>query len=298
LEAVDKALIDNVNVEIKEYIQHMDKLKLRDGLKTIMAISSLGNKYTQENQPWALIKSNAARCGTVLYLTSNLVKNLVALLEPFMPSLADKILSQLNSTHDPIPSSFEFLLKSGHVLGDPEPLIGTLELARINELKGRFGGEKKPVFPAEIRVGKIVSVADHPEADHLYVLQVSLGKETRQVVSGLKGSYQDKSTLENKSVLVLSNLKESKFKGVASQGMVLVADDGKQVELLTVDAAPGSVVLPEGTTLQAQPKYSARDFTKLDLQIVEAKVVMEGKLLQADGKPVHPDGTLTTAKVK
>jgi len=184
------------------------------------------------------------------------------------------------------------------VLGEAEPLIAILELVRINELKARFGGQKKPVFPAEIRVGEVQSVADHPEADHLYVLQVSLGKETRQVVSGLRKHYAEKSLLEHKKVLVLANLKETKFKGVMSQGMVLVADDGKAVELLTVDAAPGTIVLPEGTTLDAQPKYSSRDFLKLDLKVAEGKVVMEGKHLKAGDKEIKPDGSLTTAEVK
>lgn len=98
----DNKFIAAISEQLKHYIADLDKMKLRDGLKTILAISALGNKYTQDNQPWKLIKTDPARCATVLYVTSNLAKTLAALLEPYVPTLADKILQQLNSPHDRI----------------------------------------------------------------------------------------------------------------------------------------------------------------------------------------------------
>lgn len=298
----DKKFVDAVSEHIKTFITDLDKMKIRDGLKTILAISALGNKYTQDNQPWKLIKSDPTRCGTVIFLTANLVKTLVPLIEPYMPTLADKILQQLNSPHDHIKDTFEFLLPEGHVLGEPVPLIGTLEQAKINELKSKFGGNIVK-FPAEIRAGKIKSVSDHAEADHLYVLKIDLGAQLgeKQVVSGLKNHYSDKALLQDKTVLVLTNLKDSKFKGVLSQGMVLVADNdnGKHLQVLTVDAPPGSVVLPQGASLDAKPKYTTKDFYRLDLRVSGGEALYENnKKLCVGANVVHPDGDIKEALIK
>jgi len=304
LTTVDNQLISDVNEQISIYIQQLDKMKIRDALKTVMLISTHGNKYIQDNQPWKLVKSDLTRCATVCFLASNLVKTLAALLEPYMPALTKNILRQLNSPHDHIKDKFEFLLPEGHVIGEPEPLIAGLEQARINDLKARYGGGSSgsaTKFPAEIRAGKIKSVDDHPEADHLYVLKIDLGKEgIKQVVSGLKNHYKDKALLQDKTVLVLSNLKDSKFKGVNSQGMVLVADrdNGAQLQVLTVDAAPGAIALPQSSTLDAKPKYTTKDFYRLDIHVVEGVATFEGKKLGVGENYVHPDGDIKEALVK
>ena len=124
------------------------------------------------------------------------------------------------------------------MIGEPAPLIAGLDSSKVNECKQDFSGEAKkgPGFPAEIRccltppfslllplplvatrliqcrVGKVVAAEEHSQADHLYILKVDLGKEQRTVVSGLRGAYRDKDLLLGKLVLVLSNLKDSKFK--------------------------------------------------------------------------------------
>jgi len=217
-----------------------------------------------------------------------------------MPALATKILHQLNSPHDHIKDTFEFLLPEGHLIGEPEPLIAGIEQAKINDLKARYGGSVVK-FPAEIRVGKIKSISDHPEADHLYVLKIDVGKEgEKQVVSGLKYHYRDKALLQDKTVLVLSNLKDSKFKGVNSQGMLLVADQdgGRLLEVLTINAPPGSIVLPQGATLDPKPKYTTKDFYRLDMQVVNGIVIFEGKKLCVGENDVRPDGTIKEALVR
>ncbi|RKX44762.1 MAG: methionine--tRNA ligase, partial [Thermotogae bacterium] len=82
------------------------------------------------------------------------------------------------------------------------------------------------------RIGKIISVEDHPNADKLYVVKVDLGDEVRQLVAGLKAYYK-KEELLNRYVAVITNLEPKKLRGVESQGMLLAADDGETVALLT-----------------------------------------------------------------
>ena len=77
-----------------------------------------------------------------------------------------------------------------------------------------------------LRVGVITAAQDHPNADRLLILTVNIGEAApRQVVAGIKGSYQA-ADLIGKHVVVVANLKPAKLRGVESQGMVLAASDG------------------------------------------------------------------------
>jgi methionine--tRNA ligase beta chain len=87
---------------------------------------------------------------------------------------------------------------------------------------------------SELRVAEILSAEGVPGADKLYLLRVSLGAEERQLVAGLRPYYEPKE-LEGKKIIVVANLKPAVIKGVQSQGMLLAAQSGENVSLLTVD---------------------------------------------------------------
>ena len=74
----------------------------------------------------------------------------------------------------------------------------------------------------DLRVGKILKVEDHPDADKLYVIEVDLGTEKRKLVAGLKQHY-DKKKLKGKKCIVFTNLEPAKIRGIESKGMVLTA---------------------------------------------------------------------------
>jgi len=86
----------------------------------------------------------------------------------------------------------------------------------------------------EIKTGKIIEVKPHPDADKLYILQVNLGNETRQIVTGLKDHYTEKELL-NKQIAVITNLKPANIRGIESNGMLLAAVNNNKVSLLTTD---------------------------------------------------------------
>ncbi len=105
----------------------------------------------------------------------------------------------------------------------------------IEELKGKVNLISYSDFAKlDIKVGKILEVKDHPNADKLYVMKVDLGGEVRTLVGGLKG-YYSKEELEGKTVIVLANLKPKELRGIESKGMLLAADDGERVALLMPD---------------------------------------------------------------
>ena len=97
----------------------------------------------------------------------------------------------------------------------------------------------------ELRVGKIVSVEDHPNADRLYVVKLDDGNDLqRTICAGIK-EYYSVDELMNKSVVFVANLKPRPLRGVVSEGMMLAADDGNGVvKLVTIDGeiSTGSLV--------------------------------------------------------
>lgn len=86
----------------------------------------------------------------------------------------------------------------------------------------------------DIRVGKVIEVLDHPKADRLYVIRVDMGNEIRTLVAGIKPWYE-KEELKGKNIVVLVNLQPKEIRGIKSEGMLLAADDGENVSILTVD---------------------------------------------------------------
>jgi methionine--tRNA ligase beta chain len=95
----------------------------------------------------------------------------------------------------------------------------------------------------ELRVATIKDVADHPNADRLFVLQVDLGEKTKQIVAGIKKGYA-KEELLGRQVVVIDNLEPALLRGVESQGMLLAASDDETIAVLSPQKAikPGSVV--------------------------------------------------------
>lgn len=99
----------------------------------------------------------------------------------------------------------------------------------------------------DLRVGKVLSVEDIEGADKLYKLKISLGKEERTLVAGIKEFYEKKA-LKGKKCIVFTNLEPKTMRGVESKGMLLAAvsydEEGneKEVRLLQPDAdiEPGS----------------------------------------------------------
>ena len=78
-----------------------------------------------------------------------------------------------------------------------------------------------------LKVGKILDVKDHPNADKLYILEVDLAEEKqRQIIAGLK-PYYTKNVLKGKKAIFIANLEPAILRGVKSDGMILAADNEK-----------------------------------------------------------------------
>ena len=97
----------------------------------------------------------------------------------------------------------------------------------------------------EMKVGKVLSVEDHPNADKLVVMRADVGEDApRTLVAGLKGHYENED-LVGRLIVVVTNLQPARLRGIESSGMLLAAQERGTVVLLSLDkpVAPGSPVL-------------------------------------------------------
>lgn len=94
-----------------------------------------------------------------------------------------------------------------------------------------------------IKIARIKEVIDHPGADRLYIIRVVIGEEEREVVAGIKKAY-NKEELVGKLVAIVENLEPAVIRGVESKGMILAAQDGETLAVLSPDrpVAPGAIV--------------------------------------------------------
>ena len=95
----------------------------------------------------------------------------------------------------------------------------------------------------DLKVARIIEVGDHPNADKLYIVKIDLGDEKKEVVAGIKKAYKP-DELKGKLVIVVANLAPLAIRGVESNGMILAAQDGDSLAVVTPDkdVAPGSIV--------------------------------------------------------
>jgi methionyl-tRNA synthetase len=225
-----------------------------------LAISALGNKYFQEKEPWKLIKKDSEKAHSVVSLCIHLVKNLSIAFQPIIPGFSEALQKQLNVKN----LSWEDINFKQN-----KWKIGTAEIIfrPVEESLSK-------IFPLDLRVGKILSAKDHPNADKLYVLEVDVG-EKRQLVAGIKKAYEAK-VLIGKYIIVCVNLEPAELRGVESQGMLLAADDGINTEILEASKSkPGDAVMMEGYANSTE-SVSHKAFSKLRLKVQNGKIVWKG----------------------
>ncbi|WP_326910498.1 methionine--tRNA ligase [Sedimentibacter sp. MB31-C6] len=267
-EPIDDELINLALETPKRVEQRMDTLRVADAIDEIFTLLRRSNKYIDETQPWILGKdeSKKERLGTVLYNLLESIRISAVLLEPFLPETAQKIFSQLNTKKTDWDSLQQFNgIISGDKVGTPDILFARIDAAKkIEEINSMLGlnsdkkEEKKPkkeevkeedfitiddFDKLDLRVAEIIKAEKHPDADKLLVFQLKLGEEVRQVVSGISKYYKPED-LVGKKVVMVYNLKPVKLRGVDSNGMILAAEKGKKLTLVSTleDIPSGSKI--------------------------------------------------------
>ncbi|KAI8329727.1 hypothetical protein BC941DRAFT_442272 [Chlamydoabsidia padenii] len=151
----------------------------------------------------------------------------------------------------------------------------------------------------DLRIGKIVDVKLHPTAEHLYIETVDLGEsENRTIVSGLV-KYISKENLNDKNVIVVANMKPSRFRGVLSQGMLLAASSQDQavVDLLTPNGPVGERVQIQGVDSLASPDAVLNPKKKVFEQVAPYLKTDKDGVATYKGLPLATTAGLVTSKL-
>ena len=291
----------------------LDKVKLKDALKEILALCADGNRFFQAAEPWKNVIADKKRAANALYILANLVKDIAILCEPYLPFTSEKIFKQLNTEKLRWDNLGVLSIEKGHKIGQAEALFAKLVDEEKKKLKEKFSGagkkeepkkaevekkeeeetllaaganEKKGFDLLNLKVAKVKEVVNHPSADKLIILKLKIGKEDRQIVAGIKGHYSNEE-LTGKKIIVVTNLEPAYLRGQKSNGMLLAcgSDDGTLGLLSVKKKRSGTQVLVEGATPNEE-MINLEQFKTIDLVANKGKAYSDGKILRAGAEDV------------
>ena len=135
LDDLDKSLLKEIENSPRHIGDLFEQFKLRDALSAIVDLARKGNQYLSTKEPWHLIKTDREKAATALFISAQLVYALAILLEPFMPSTAEKIWNLLNvpgSVHSQRwEDAGKLQLHAGHKMGEPKPIFHKVDAKEI-----------------------------------------------------------------------------------------------------------------------------------------------------------------------
>lgn len=242
---------EQVLAELKAYpaviSSSIERYRFREAQGELMNVARLGNKYLADEEPWKMVKTDAGRVQTQMYVALQIAAALRVLSEPFLPFTVNKLATILN-----LPkldwntvSETSDLLPAGHQIGEAQILFAQIEDAEIQKqidkleaTKTSNAMENKATEPQkatatfedfaklDLRVGTIVEAEKMPKANKLLVLKVDTGLDTRTIVSGIAEHFSPEEVI-GKRVTVLINLAPRALRGVESEGMILMTNNAE-----------------------------------------------------------------------
>ncbi|MDH6367027.1 MULTISPECIES: methionine--tRNA ligase [unclassified Breznakia] len=259
-ETVDEDLIRTVNELNAKVEAKMDTLHVDAAIAEIFNVLKRTNRYVDETTPWVLGKdeSKQDRLQTVLFNLLEAIRVCTIQLEAFIPKSAQAIFDQLQTDARTFDTVSFGSVDSYTVVEKPSILFARIDEKELEEKWAKEAAaveetteevqETKPeitfddFMKTEMKVGLIEACEKHPKADKLLVSQINIGTETRQVVSGIAPDYTPEDMI-GKKVIVVTNLKPAKIRGVESQGMILVGEDANGIEVVNLKSMePGATV--------------------------------------------------------
>ena len=267
----DEPLVSFTKEVLGKYEKSMDKLEFSVALSSLWQLVSRTNKYIDETQPWILAKDEANKeaLASVMSHLAESLRFVGIMLQPFLTSTPDKIFTQLGFT-DEKSKSWDSLNEfgisaSGITVTKGKPIFPRLEIEEeVTYIKDQMQGtapieEEKQVsveesnaeeisiddfMKVELRVAEVLHAEPVKKADKLLKLQLDLGFEKRQVVSGIAKFYSPED-LVGKKVICVTNLKPVKLRGELSQGMILAGSVDGKLALASIDQS-----LPNGAIVK------------------------------------------------
>lgn len=258
----DESLSSFVKETIQAYEQAIENMEFSVALSSLWQLVSRTNKYIDETAPWILAKDKEKEneLQSVMYHLAESLRITAVLLQPFLTQTPEKIFSQLGIS-DPALKTWESIAGFGQLTSvkvqKGDPLFPRLEAEEeVAYIKSKMQGKapkeepkKEEAAPErlpeitiddfmsmELRVAEVLQAEPVKKADRLLKLQLDLGFEKRQVVSGIAKHYKPEE-LVGRKVICVTNLKPVKLRGELSQGMILAGEDNGVLSLAAVDSS-------------------------------------------------------------
>jgi len=248
----DLELQNLANQVIKDFCDDFENFRLQSGLNKVWQLINRANKYIDETSPWLLARDETKKdqLDSVLYHLVETLRIVSELVAPVLVESSLKIKEALGIT------STNILLTNlhfGYYYENPvsKNVAPLFQRVILEEELVYFNNDDKTLKEEEIideitiddftrvslKIGEIISSQKHPNASKLLVLQVKIDSKIRQIVSGIADYYNPES-LVGKKIVVVTNLKPVKIRGIMSYGMILTAEYKQDIELLEVFKLP------------------------------------------------------------
>ena len=246
-------------------ISNMDAFHIADAIECVFEMFNRANKYIDETTPWTLAKdeSQRERLGTVLYNLLEAIRWGAVMLAPIIPDTSAEILGMLATDacgFDTVGSADKFgALRAGATVGDSRVMFARIDEAKLlAELEAEMEAQRAAAEAAnaipekpegcaligiedfmgvELRTAKVIACERVPKAKKLLCLQLDLGYEKRQVVSGIAKFYAPEDLI-GKKVIIVANLKPAKLCGIDSEGMILASGEEQVRVVFLADDTP------------------------------------------------------------
>ncbi|ABO65417.1 methionine--tRNA ligase [Geobacillus thermodenitrificans] len=267
----DEELVQTAREVVRQYEEAMERMEFSVALASVWQLIGRTNKYIDETQPWVLAKDESKReeLASVMTHLAESLRHTAVLLQPFLTRTPERIFAQLGIADRSLKewdSLYEFgLIPEGTNVQKGEPLFPRLDIeAEVEYIKAHMQGGKPAVEPVkeekqaaetaeisidefakvDLRVAEVVHAERMKNANKLLNLQLDLGGEKRQVISGIAEFYKPEELI-GKKVICVANLKPAKLRGEWSEGMILAGGNGGEFSLATVDQH-----VPNGTKIK------------------------------------------------
>lgn len=256
--AIDDSAADSLKACCQAAVADMPEaianMKLDSALASVMVAVREANKYWTEQKPWELAKNGENdKLALVIRNSLECLRIVSGLLYPVMPEKMGFVRHCLGMSDSDIAPNYA-ALKEWYRLADgaqtelPQPIFPRVvfekkvEEAPKAEKSSKKGKAEKVYDPiaiedfgkVQLKTAEVIAAEAVPDADKLLKLQIKIGEETRQIVSGIAQWYTPE-TIVGKTIIVVSNLKPAVIRGVESKGMLLAAKSGKTLRLVTLD---------------------------------------------------------------
>ena len=273
---VDLKLLDSLSF-FNEFDSFMQELDFHKALDLIFTKIREVNAYVNLVSPWK--EEDSKRLSVILNILSSCCILFGQYLKSFIPEKSSRLLKQFNVSEE-FSKQINFL-PQGHELGEKDNLFQKFKVEKLKVEEEKVE-EKEGFAVLNLKVGKILSIEQHPEAEKLYVEKIDLGDgDVRQIVSGLK-DYYSLDEMAGRIVVVVANLKPAKLRGVKSEGMVLLAENDKgKLGFLESDAPIGTQLVCNSVVADNLDKIKVDKFFKYKLLSVGSHVEYESKKITA-----------------